>query len=44
MLKFGTNFLFSHSVSLLIGDPMDCSMPGIFVLHRLLELVQTHVH
>ena len=25
-------------------DPMDCSMPGFPVLHRLQELAQTHVH
>ena len=25
-------------------DPMDCSMPGLPVHHRLLELAQTHVH
>ena len=25
-------------------DPMDCSMPGVPVLHQLLELTQTHVH
>ena len=25
-------------------DPMDCSMPGLPVLHHLLELAQTHVH
>ena len=25
-------------------DPMDCSMPGLFVHHQLLELTQTYVH
>ena len=25
-------------------DPMDCSMPGIPVLHHLLKLAQTHIH
>ena len=25
-------------------DPMNCSMPGFFVLHHLLEFAQTHVH
>ena len=25
-------------------DPMDCSMPGFFVLHYLLESAQIHVH
>ena len=34
---------FSHSV-VSDCDPMDCSMPGFSVHHRLLELVQTHVH
>ena len=29
---------------LTLCDPMDCSMPGFPVLHRLLEFVQTHVH
>ena len=29
---------------LTLCDPMDCSMPGIPVLHQLLELAQTHVH
>ena len=29
---------------LTLGDPMDCSMPGFPVHHRLLELAQTHVH
>ena len=25
-------------------DPMDCSMPGFFILHYLLEFAQTHAH
>ena len=25
-------------------DPMDCSTPGSFVLHHLLEFAQIHVH
>ena len=25
-------------------NPMECSMPGLPVLHQLLELTQTHVH
>ena len=25
-------------------DPIDCSMPGLLVLHQLLELAQTHIH
>ena len=28
----------------LFATPMDCSMPGFPILHRLLEFVQTHVH
>ena len=38
---------FSCSVSqlcLTLCDPMDCSMPGLLVLHHLLELAQTPVH
>ena len=27
-----------------LGDPMDCSMPGLPVHHQLLEFTQTHVH
>ena len=27
-----------------LWDPMDCSTPGLPVLHNLLELTQTHVH
>ena len=33
----------THSC-LTLCDPMDCSMPGFPVLHRLPELVQTYVH
>ena len=29
---------------LTLCDPMDCSMPGLLVLHCLPELAQTHVH
>ena len=29
---------------LTLWDPMDCSIPGLPVLHYLLELAQTHVH
>ena len=29
---------------LTLCDPMDCSMPGFPVLHRLLEFAQTHGH
>ena len=27
-----------------LGDPMDCSMPGLPVHHQLLEFTQTHIH
>ena len=29
---------------LTLCDPMGCSMPGLPILHQLLELTQTHVH
>ena len=29
---------------LILGDPMDCSMPGFPVHHQLPELTQTHVN
>ena len=29
---------------LTLCNPMDCSMPGVPVLHHLLELIKTHVH
>ena len=29
---------------LTLCDPMDCSMPGLPVLHCLLQFAQTHVH
>ena len=30
--------------SLILCDPMDCSIPGFPVLHQLLELTHTHIH
>ena len=27
-----------------LWEPMDCSMPGLPILHNLIELVQIHVH
>ena len=37
--------LFSVAQSCLtLCDPMDCSMPGLPVLHYLPEFAQTHVH
>ena len=36
---------FSCSVlSVILCNPMDCSMPGLLVHHQLLEFTQTHVH
>ena len=29
---------------LTLGDPMDCSTPGLPVHHQLLELTQTHIY
>ena len=29
---------------LTLCNPVDCSMPGLTVLHQILELVETHVH
>ena len=39
-----TLLLFSSSVMSDSLRPMDCSMPGLPVLHHLPELAQTHVH
>ena len=36
--------LFSHSVMSDSVTLMDCSMPGLLVLHHLPELTQTHFH
>ena len=38
---------FASSVAKLcptLCDPVDCSIPGLPVLHHLLEFAQTHVH
>ena len=35
--------LFGHS-AVSLCDTTDCSTPGFFVLHYLLEFAQTHVH
>ena len=35
---------FSHSIRSDSCDPMDCSLPGFPVHHKLLEPTQTHVH
>ena len=34
----------SQRSSVALCDPMDCSMPGLPVLHQLPELAQTYVH
>ena len=36
--------LFSHSIVFDFCDPMNCSTPGLPVLHYLPEIAQTHVH
>ena len=41
LLKYSVQF--SHSV-VSDCDPVDCSMPGLYVHHQLLELIQSHVH
>ena len=38
------SLLLSRSVVSALCDPMDCSTPGLPVLHYLLELAQIHVH
>ena len=40
----GLFFLFSRSVMSILCDLMDCSTPGLLVLHHLPELAQIHVH
>ena len=40
-MKFCCSFPQSYPT---LCDPMDCSMPGIPVLHHLPELAQTHVY
>ena len=48
--KLGNNgeqmcgLLFSGSLCLTLCNPMDCSTPGLPVLHHLPEFAQTHVH
>ena len=43
-------FIYTYQFSLVaqlcptICEPMDCSMPGFSVHHKVLELIQTHVH
>ena len=47
--KEGVIFLLPVTIVQLLSrvrlcNPMNCSMPGFFVLHQFLELAQTHVH
>ena len=42
--KANVQMLSSCSVMLALCDPVDCTMPGFPVLHRLPEFAQTHVH
>ena len=54
ILLFTTTWMEFEGISVQLGsvtqlcmilcDPMDCSMPGFPAHHKLLELVQTHVH
>ena len=37
-------FISVTQTCLVLWDPMDCSMPGLFVHHQLLEFTQTRVH
>ena len=43
-----TSLMFQFSsvarLCLALGDPMDCSTPGLPIHHQLPELTQTHVH
>ena len=41
---FKVQFSLAAQSCLTLCDPMDCSMPGFPVHHRLLEPPQTHVH
>ena len=42
--KFSCCYCSVTKLYLILCDPMDCSTPGLPVLHRLVELAQTHVH
>ena len=44
ILRNGEVILAYPWFSLTLCDRMDCSTPGFPVLHRLLQLAQTHVH
>ena len=43
-LKSKTNNLIIQFSPSVLCDPLDCSTPGLPVLHQLPELAQTHVH
>ena len=40
----GTNLSSVAQLCPTLGDPTDCSTPGVPVHHQLLELAQTHIH
>ena len=42
--KFKNCYCSIAKLCLILCNPMDCSMPGIPVLHQLPELTQTHAH
>ena len=42
--NLGIQFSSVAQSCLTLCNPMDCNMPGFFVLHHLLELAQTHVY
>ena len=45
LIFVGLNYCSSVAkLCLTLCDPMDCSMPGLPVLHHLLEFTQAHVH
>ena len=44
IIKCFSSVQFSHSISLTLCDPMDCSMPGLPVHQQLPEFTQTQVH
>ena len=41
---FSHTFVVQSLSPVRLCDPMECSIPGLPVLHHLLELAQTHVH
>ena len=41
---FYTEFSLVAQLCPTLYNPMDCSMPGLLVLHHLLELAQVHIY